>query len=71
MTRSQTENAVLKDPSTDTPTQSYFVESGQARKARSGLDTLGISYTESSWQPGIREFVVDASDPAKLRKVFG
>lgn len=56
---------------TDTPTQSYFVESGQARKARSGLDALGISYTESSWQPGIREFVVDASDPAKLRRVFG
>lgn len=52
------------------PTWSYFVESGQAAQARRALDALGVSYTESPWQPGIRQFVVDASDPTKLHQVF-
>jgi hypothetical protein len=51
-------------------TTAYLVDSGQAAKARSALDELGIGYTENPWQPGIRQFVVDASDPAKLKRVF-
>lgn len=52
-------------------TMDYLAQSSDAAKVRRALNTLGISYTENPWQPGIRQFVVDASNPEKLRKVFG
>jgi hypothetical protein len=51
-------------------TWTYLVDSGQAALARRGLDALGISYTDKPWQKGTRQFVVDASDPEKLSRVF-
>jgi hypothetical protein len=53
------------------PTWALLVDSSDVAKARAGLDALGVGYTEKPWQPGIRQFVVDASDPAKLRRVIG